>query len=392
MEQKQSKKIGIILGLILVAGGIYGVFFVEWKKEKVEEPSPIRPLKMIKIGESVSYPIRKYPGKVTALKRVRLAFQVDGYLIERPILKGQQVKKGQLLARVDPRDFQNRFDSAQAELEQTSTQLERIEKAIQGGAVSQTDMTNARAVFKRAEAKFKIAQKALEDTKLLAPFDALIADIFVDRFQNVRAKQEIVSLQKIGDILIEVSVPQERILLAEKLRGEIGKDKPGFVAVFDSLQGNDKPRFVVVFDSLPGQEFDVKVYEYTTEADPLTQTYLVTFLMPSPEGIYVFPGMTATIWEYPKEIDPEDMVLLAPIDAVPVDGIGQYYIWKAEKKSADEYTVHRHNVEVGAMEGDSIRIISGLSRSDKIAASGVHLLREGQKVREFIPKLKEAGK
>ncbi|MHC4757590.1 MAG: efflux RND transporter periplasmic adaptor subunit, partial [Planctomycetota bacterium] len=196
MEQKQSKKIGIILGLIMVIGGIYGVFFVEWKKEKVEEPPTVRPLKMITIGEAVSYPIRKYPGKVASLERVRLAFQVDGYLIERPILKGQEVKKGHLLARVDPRDFQNRFDSAQAELEQTSTQLERIEKAIQGGAVSLTDMTNARAAFQQAEARFKIAQKALEDTKLLAPFDAGIADIFVDKFQNIRAKQEIVSLQK----------------------------------------------------------------------------------------------------------------------------------------------------------------------------------------------------
>jgi RND family efflux transporter MFP subunit len=376
MEQNKSRKIGTILGLVLAVGGIYGVFFVDWKKEKAEEPLPVRPLKMITVGEEVSYQIRKYPGKVASMERVRLGFQVGGPLIERQILKGQEVKQGDLLARIDPRDFQNRFDSAKAELDQTSTQLERIKKAVQSGAVSQTELTNAQAAFERAEANFKIAQKALEDTKLLAPFNAVIADIFVDNFQNVLAKQEIVSLQKIGDILVEVNVPEERIMRAEKDRGETS---------------NSKYRFVAVFDSLPGQEFDVQFYEYTAEADSLTQTYLVTFSMPIPQGITILPGMTATIWEYPLETDSEATVFLVSIDAVPVDGTGQYYVWKAKKTDSDEYTVHRQNVKVGAMEGNSIRITSGLSRGDKIAASGVHLLQEEQKVREFIPKSKEPG-
>jgi RND family efflux transporter MFP subunit len=378
MEQKKSRKIGTILGLILALGGIYGVFFVDWKKDKVEEPPPVRPLKMITVGESVSHQIRKYPGKVAAMDRVRLGFQVDGPLIELPVLKGQKIKQGDLLAQIDPRDFQNRFDSAQAALEQTSTQLQRIKKAVQSGAVSQTDLTNAQAAFEGAEANFKIAQKALEDTKLLSPFDAVIADIFVDNFQNVLAKQEIVSLQKIGDVLVEVNVPEERVLRAEK-------EKSG------TRNGSSRYRFVSVFDSLPSQEFDVKLYEYSTEADPLTQTYLITFSMPIPEGINILPGMTATIWEYPKETDPKTAVFLVSIDAVPVDEAGQYYVWKAKKTDSDEYTVHRQNVQVGAMEGDSIRITSGLSLGDKIAASGVHMLQEGQKVREFIPKSKEPG-
>lgn len=372
MAQNQSRKIATILGLVLIAGAIYGVFFVDWKKEKVEEPPPVRPLKLITIGESTSGQIRKYPGKVAAMNRVKLGFQVNGPLIERPILKGQEVKQGELLARIDPRDFQNRYDSAQAELEQTSTQLERIKKAVQSGAVSQTELTNARAAFERAEANFNIAKKALEDTKLLAPFDAVVADIFVDNFQTVVAKQEIVSLQKIGDILVEVNVPEERMMRAKSQQGKF--------------------RFVTVFDSLPGREFDVDLYEYSLEANPMTQTYLVTFSMPVPEGITVLPGMTATIWEYPKETDSQEEVFLVPIDAVPVDGVGQYYVWKAEQKDSGEYTVHRQDVEVGVIEGDSIRIMSGLSQGQKIAASGVHQLQEGQTVREFIPKSEVPGR
>jgi RND family efflux transporter MFP subunit len=372
MAKTQSKRIRLIVGLIIVAAGIYVVFFVDWKKKEVKEVPPSRPLKMITVGQAVSGQVRKYPGKVAAIDRVTLAFQVDGPLIELPIRKGQEVKKGDLLARIDPRDFQNRRDSAKAEREQTSTQLERIKKAAVTGAVSQTELTNAQAAFDRADANFEIAQKALEDTKMLAPFDAVIGNIFVDNFQNVLAKEEIVTVQKIENVVVEVNVPEERILRAKEKRGQY--------------------RFVAVFDSLPGREFETTLYEYATEADPLTQTYLVRFSMPAPKDVTILPGMTGTILEYPKETDQQAGVFLIPVDAVPVEGSGQYYVWKAQPKDSDLYTVHQQKVEVGAMEGDNIRILSGLSQGDKIAASGVHMLQEGQEVREFIPKSEESGR
>jgi len=371
MAKNQSKKIRAIVGMAIVAAGVYAVFFLGGNKEEIEEVPSIRPLKMMTVGQSIPAQIRKYPGKVAAMDKVTLGFQVDGPLIELPINKGQEVKEGDLLARIDPRDFQNRFDSARAELEQTSTQLERIKKAAESGAISQTELTNAQAAFERAQANFKIAQKALEDTKLLAPFDAVIANTFVDNFQNVLAKQDIVTVQKIEDVLIEVNVPEERILRAKEKRGQY--------------------HFVAVFDSLPGREFEVKLHEYTTEADPLTQTYLITFSMPVPEELNILPGMTATIWEYPIQKGDQTGIFLLPIDAVPVDDSGQYFVWKAEKGDSDVYTVHKQTVKAGAMEGDSIQVLSGLSQGEIIAATGVHMLREGQKVRKYVPKSEESG-
>jgi RND family efflux transporter MFP subunit len=371
MTQKQIKLARVVVGLAIVAAGIYVAFFVDWKKEAVEEAPLVRPLKMITVGQSVSGQVRKYPGKVAAINRVTLGFQVDGPLIELPLRKGQEVHEGDLLAGIDPRDFQNRFDSAKAQLDQAATHLERIRKAAVTGAVSQTDLTNAQAAFEQAQADSRIAGKALEDTKLLAPFDAVVANIFVDNFQNVRAKEPVVTVQRIEDVLIEVSVPEERILLAKEKRGQY--------------------RFVSVFDSLPNQEFDVKLHEYSMEADPLTQTYLITFSMPAPEGINILPGMTATVWEYPIQTDQQTKVFLLPVEVVPVDGSGQYYVWKAVKTDSERFTVHRQEVEVGIMEGGSIQVLSGLSPGDKIAAGGVHMLQEGQEVVPFVPKSEESG-
>lgn len=369
MKASKVFVIRCLLGLVFIIGGIGAVFFVDWDKGEQEEAAPVRPLKMFRVGEPLSNPIRKYPGSITAIEKVTLAFQVDGPLIELPIRKGQDVKKGDLLARIDPRDFENRLAAAKAEREQAFTQLQRVTRASQSGAVSQTDLTNAQAAYEQAQANLEIAKKALEDTRLPAPFDGVIANIFVDNYENVQAKQEIVTIQKSSTLLIVVNVPEERIVRIRK--------------------GAATNRFTAVFDSLPDREFDVQVYEYALEADPATQTYLITFSMPAPEDVTLLPGMTATIWEH-SPVSEQGKIILVPIDAVPVDEKGQYYVWKVRKENDDVFSVIRQHVEVGTVEGDSIQILSGLAEGEMIAANGAHTLQEGQKVREFMPKQEEA--
>ncbi len=362
-EPKKSKRLGVIIGAILIIGSIYAVFFIDWGKDKAPEPQPVRPLKMIRIGETSLPAVREYPGKVTAKDTVVMAFQVEGQIIEFPVLKGEEVKKGVLLAKLDERDYKNRHDAAKAEFEQTKVQLERIQQAVKSGAVSKTDLTNAEAAFERAKANQEIARKALDDTILKAPYDAVISNTFVENFQNVQAKQDIVGVQNIQSIEVEVSVPQERILKAKAQK--------------------DKFRFTAIFDSLPDIEFDVVTKEYTTEADPLTQTYTVTFTMPVQDQYNIFPGMTASVREYPIEgAFPESGRFLVPIDAVPVDGQGQYYVWKVQEKDGI-LAVQRQDVTIGKAMGDDIEILKGLSKGDRIAAQGVHLLQEGQQVREY---------
>jgi RND family efflux transporter MFP subunit len=368
-EPKKSRLLGLLFGAILIIGGIYAVFFIDWRKEKPPEPQLVRPLKMVQIGQISLPTVREYPGKVTAKDTVIMAFQVEGQIIELSVLKGQEVKKGDLLAKLDERDYKNRYDSAKAEFEQAKVQLGRIQQAVESGAVSRTDLTNAEAAFEQAKANLEIATKALDDTILRAPYDAVISDTFVENFQNVQAKQNIVGVQNIQSIEVEVSVPQERVLKAKEQK--------------------DKFRFTAIFDSLPEVEFDVEVKEYTTEADPLTQTYTVTFTMPVQDKYNIFPGMTASVREYPIEgAFPESDRFIVPIDAVPIDGQGQYYVWKVHEKDGT-LTVGRQDVTVGKAMGDDIEILEGLSKGDRIAAQGVNLLQEGQQVRKYSLKSQE---
>lgn len=360
---KLGRLLGLLIGLVLMAGAVYCVIFVEWKTKPVEIPPVIRPLKTMEVGMPFVLSGNEYPGKVKANQSVDLAFQVGGPLVDLPVIEGERVEEGRLLARIDPRDFENALASTTAEFNQTRTNLERIERAVKTGAVSKTDQTNAQAAYEKAEAAMKISQKALDDTILSAKFAGTIANIYLENHENVQPKQAILSLQDVSSVEIEVAVPEGRVAVARE-------------------EDIDRYRFVATFDYLPGREFEVTLKEYEIEADPLTQTYNATFAMHPPEDVNIMPGMTVTVHEYLKtDSQVEGTAHTVPIDAVPIDGQGGNYVWKLAEGEGDRFTVHRQDVVVGEIVGDDILVTSGLEEGDRIALAGVHLLRENQEVR-----------
>jgi multidrug efflux system membrane fusion protein len=360
--QRRSRWIGLLIGVPLVVVAVYTVFFVKWKTEPPAEPPPIRPLKTMVIGSPLASAGRKYPGRVRANEEVNLAFQVAGPLIEFPVKKGQEVQQGELLARIDPRDFQNDLQAKQGVLAKAKADLEKIERLVSQEMAAEQELIDTKAAFEVAKAQTEIAAKALEDTHLRAPFAGVIANTFVKNFENVQAKQPILSLQDVSSVTIEVNVPEETVAL--------------------SRNAKDKIKVVATFDYLPGREFDVTLKEFATEADPLTQTFLGTFVMPAPDDVFILPGMTATLETYLKEgATAEDAGYAVPIDAVPIDGLGQYYVWIVKQHDDGTGTVHRVNVTVGDMMGNDILVLEGIEQGDRIATAGVHVLQEGQRVR-----------
>ncbi|MHC4414675.1 MAG: efflux RND transporter periplasmic adaptor subunit [Planctomycetota bacterium] len=365
--QTTSTLIGLAIGLVLVAAAVFSVFFIDWSTEVAEPPPPVRPLKTMVIESPFAPSGRKYPGKVRASQQVDLAFQVAGPLIELAVRSGDRVEQGQLLARIDPRDFINERDSARAKVTETESILSRVKDARARQAASERELIDAQSAFDIATADLQINEKAVEDTYLRAPFAGVIANRFVDNFQNVRAKEPIVSLQDVSAVEIEVNVPEERVASAKNARGRV--------------------YFVASFDYLPGREFKVSPKEFATEADPSTQTYAVRFAMAAPEDVIILPGMTATVTEHRIQAEgTEDAGYTLPVEAVPVDGLGNYYVWLVISNSDGTVTVHRADVEIGGMTQDDFLITSGIKKGDRVATAGVYFLQEGQQVRLIEPK------
>jgi membrane fusion protein, multidrug efflux system len=349
---------GVILVLIVL------VWVLFRGKEVPPEPETVRPLKTVVLGADYSPSGRKYPCKVRAGQEVQMSFEVAGKIVVKNVNKGQQVKKGQLLMALDNRDYRNAAASARAERDRAQAQFERVKEAAAVGAVSQQELDNAQASLDQAKAELDIKQKAVEDSELVARFDGTISNILVDNYQNVQAKEPILTLQDVTSIEVVVDVPEQR--MARALGGERGLY-----------------RFAAQFEYFPGKEFPLTLKELQTEADPVTQTYEATFSMPASKESPVAPGMTGYLVEYLKNPETAQIKqgLFAPLDAVPVGENGEYYVWIVSPvEGGVEFAVTRRAVKVGAVTGSSIEIVSGIKAGERIAAAGVHSLKEGQRV------------
>jgi len=326
-----------------------------------EETAVVRPVKSMVVGNVLSGS-RSFPGRVEASERADLSFRVSGPLIELPIERGQRVEKGQLLARIDPRDYRIALDEAKAAFAKAEADYQRYQNLYEKDAVSISELELYRAKRDVAKAKLEDAEANLDYTYLRAPFAGIVGDRYVENFEDVRAQQVICSLHDISSLDIVVDVPEHLIA---------GVDDLDEAALEVSAR----------FEAAPDREFPLSFKEMAAQADPATQTYQLRLTMPQPEGISILPGMTAeVIARGTRPAAGHAGVFAVPASAVFPDAEGDAQaVWVIDP---DDMTVHRREVTLGAVTGTgSVEVLSGLRAGERIVVAGVSHLREGLKVR-----------
>jgi RND family efflux transporter MFP subunit len=326
--------------------------------EEAPAPEPIRPLLSLVIADAEGFRGRRFAGKARAVKESNLAFEVPGKLTERPIDVGDEVAQGQVLARLDPRDFQAALKSAQAELVRDTSNLERGKKMLAEDVVSQVEYDRIEARELISEANVELAEKALADSVLLAPFSGRVAAIYIENFENVRAKELVLRLLDTSQLEMVIEIPEKLI---------------GSARFVEDLR--------VRFDPFPEVEIPATVKEIGSEASETTRTYPVTLVMTPPEGVEILAGMAGEATGSVKGAgDSAKTGFEVPVAAVFADDASQSeqsYVWVVDEAGG---TVTRRPVEMGAFGARGV-FVKGLEVGDRIAIAGVHSLREGQSVR-----------
>jgi len=372
MKAKRSSLDRLTGGVLLVTA-VAAVFFFRPSKKPEAVEAVIRPVKAMVVGDTFSPPALYFPGLVGANSGVDLSFEVSGRLIEKPIKKGQRVKKGDLLGRLDPRDFENEVKNAAAEMNRAKSSFDRMAKALESNAVSKEEYSRAKADLDKAVAQLEIKRKALEDSRLLARFDGVIANTYVDTFDTLNAGTAILTLQDVSSVTIDVAVPEQYVIRGPQ-------------------QNTSNRVYTAMFDGLPGRRFDVTFKEFTTKADERTQTYLASFIMTAPSDVRILPGMSATIVAENMSDTPGAWKGFAiPSGAVGVDGQGQHFVWLLEKGENDAFVARKRNVRVGDRQGTFLQVLDGLKAGERIATAGVSLLIEGRNVTLLKPKQTKEG-
>lgn len=343
--------------------------------QRPTEEEPIRPVRAIRAGDVTSFVTGSFPGRAQATQSVELSFRVAGPLLTRPASMGDKVSRDDVLAEIDPREFQLTVQNVEGQLEQakarrdfTESDFKRAEKmraedpgAISGSLFDQkrNDRDDARAQVKSLTASLDSANDALGYTQLKAPFDGTVVATYVENFEDVRSKQPIVRLLDTSRIEMVINLPERAM--------------PG-------LQHIDRIELWCVFDQYKDLELPAKVKEVGTEASSSTRTYPVTLIMDQPEGVEVFPGMAGTA--YARGTLPEEMSkggIEVPMGAIfSPDTEKQDYVWVIDESTGK---VERRRVTTGRRTTAGVLVEEGLQSGEWIATAGVFSLREGQQVK-----------
>jgi membrane fusion protein, multidrug efflux system len=299
--------------------------------------------------------VLELPGRVQAARRSELAFPAAGLLIERPVVAGQRVSAGELLARMDPRDLEKRVTLEEARLGLARADFDRFSRLAESpvSPVTPAELDRQRAALEIATVRTEQARKELEDATLTAPFDGIVATTLVDNHQRVRAEQPVLLLEASDVLEVVVDIPEH---VVARVRGA----------------ARDEPAGEVVFAVVPARRFPVRVTEIATRADPATQTFRVTLSMDRPEDINLLPGMTATV--YARPFLAQQSVLRVPLTALGETDSGDPFVWVVDP---DTYRIHRQAVRVGEAEGGRAIVLEGLQGGERIVSAGVSRLAEG---------------
>ncbi|RKF20251.1 efflux RND transporter periplasmic adaptor subunit [Alginatibacterium sediminis] len=325
---------------------------------QAEFPRPVV-VQQIEIGGGTR--VRTLPGETFASDTAVLSFQVAGRLNEILVKPGEFVKAGQTLAVLDPAMYNQELEVAQANFYLAEVLFERSKLLVEKGVISRSDFDRSKSQYSISQAALDKAKVNLGYTKLLAPYDGVIASQYVETYEYVYEKQQLMSLQTESTIDVNFQLPEQLIGSFQTSRRD----------------GNSNPVLAVQFQGRE-QWYSASLKELSTVADPSTGSYTLVLTLPIPDELNVFPGMTSLV-QIETSTQSASKDNRAPVGSI-LEESGQsfVFVWNPESKAVSKTEV---SIENGAFS-------SGLNDGDWIVVAGVKDLIDGQAAVQWV---KERG-
>jgi RND family efflux transporter MFP subunit len=331
-------------------------------------PEPVRAVKVVAVGEQALQQSTVYAGEVRARVESRLGFRVAGKLTQRAVDAGQRVSTGQLLAAMDPQDYQLSAQAAQAQLLAAQTQRDvaladykRYESLRAQGFISGAELERREASLKAVDASLVQARSQSQAqlnqvgyARLQATAAGVVTGLEAEVGQVLAAGQPVLRLAHDGPRDAVFNVPEQSVLAFK-----VGMPMQA------QLAGSS--------DTLKGQ-----VREVGASADPVTRTFTVKLALQASERLPL--GATVNV-QLPGQLAAAPQAILLPTSALRQEGEGTA-VWVLDDANM---TVQLQKVTLGPVQAQQVAIASGLKPGQKVVVAGVHVLSPGQKVTLYKP-------
>jgi RND family efflux transporter MFP subunit len=352
---KQLPSILIALGAMIILQGC--------EKPVIEPKQKVQLVKIDTVRLAEVAPQLMFPAVAAAADKSSLSFRLEGEITRIIIQPGDLVSKGQLLAQLDPTDFQLEVDDAQAQYGVADSQYRRSAKLVGKGYIAQSEIDELKAKRRIAKARLDIAKLNLTFTQLTAPIDGVVSHVPIKQFENVKVGQQVMNIHSIE--MIDIQMQASDIIYSKSTAVDIETAKPGAKVV-----------------TADGSEYDALLKEYTTEPDPDIGSFIVTLTMPMPKDRFILDGMAVEVRADAKKLNiyekDEPFIPLEAIFNEDGDSLArtQKFVWIVERNN----TVSKRQIVTDKLMTEGVRLLSGLAVGEKIVVAGGNRLREGQQI------------
>ena len=296
-----------------------------------------------------------YPGKTKASETVSPSFKVSGTLARVYVKEGDYVKKGQLIAHLDPRDYEVQLAATQAEYAQIKSEVDRVVAMYNEGTTTASNYDKARYGLQQIEEKLAHHKDQLSYCKLYAPMSGYVQSKLHDAGENIGMGMPVITMFTSSNIEIEVYIPAS-----------------------DYARKKNMTRAICTFDVMPDNIYSLDISRMSKEANA-SQLYMVRLCFKKgADTSRITPGMTTMVYvSYSKE--GRGGTVKIPSSCV-LRQRDQNIVYVFDKESS---TVSPKVVKVGQPDTrGNIEITSGLEAGETVVSAGVRFLKPGQRVKE----------
>ena len=285
-------------------------------------------------------------GALQAENDVDLLARTSGPIVALEVEEGMRVSKGQLLARIDPREIEAQLAISTVNLAEAELVLERARKSFVAELVSQEIYDQAKSRYDVARAQVVSQEVQLSYTEIRAPFDGQIVERHIKLAQTVQNNSPLFRISDFDPLECPIQVPEK----------DLGRLKVGQSAY-------------LTVEAFADEHFDASVLRVSPVVDAATGTVKVTLAVAAKGKLR--PGMFASVY---LETDRRENALVVPKASLVLESIGDTVYVKQGDVAA------RREVDLGYDEADFVEVVAGLEEGDEVIVLGQDSLSDGTPV------------
>lgn len=316
-------------------------------EKKTNEPVPVKTA--VVAARKASIPLRT-SGKVASKTEVKLSFKTGGIISQIYVDEGENIRKGQTLARLDLDEIQAHKKQAELSLEKTKRDFDRVQNLYFDSVATLEQLQNAETALELAQSQLKIANFNLRHSTIIAPSQGRVLKRLAEPNELIAAGHPVflVALTDRNWVM--------RVNVADK---DIVK-----LAIGDSAQ--------LCFDAYPDKTFAARISETGKFADPYTGTYEVELIIHKSD-LMLASGFIGKANIYPSK---QYEFKLVPVEALVKGTENTGYVYKIENGKP-----RKRQIEIQKIGNRNILVKKGVNAKDTVVIDGANYIDNESKIK-----------